>query len=63
MALHLHLHLRFFIHDADVDAGSKPNHPSIWQMWMNYFTGGAELPAFRQVMQGACYHLKGKKLC
>jgi hypothetical protein len=27
-------------------------------MWMNYFTGGAKLLAFCQVMQGACYQLK-----
>ena len=61
MALHLHLHLHFFIRDADADAGSKPNHPGIRDMWINCFAGGAEVPAFRQVMQGAYYQLKDKK--
>jgi hypothetical protein len=61
LTLHPHLHLHFYIRDADADARSKPSHPGIWQMWMNYFTGGAELPAFCQVMQGACYQLKDKK--
>jgi hypothetical protein len=30
-------------------------------MWMNCFAWGVELPAFRQVMQGACYTAKGQK--
>jgi hypothetical protein len=29
-------------------------------MWMNCFAGCAELPAFHQVMHGACYQLKDK---
>ena len=60
---HLHLHLHFYIHDAGVDAGYWPNHPGITQIWMDCFAIGAELPAFCQVMQGACYQLKDKQFC
>ena len=47
MALHLHLHLRFFIRDVAADAGSKPSQPDIRDMWMNCFAEGADLIAFR----------------
>ena len=60
---HLHLHLCFYICDVDADAGPWPSHPGITHIWMNFFAGGVELPAFRQVIQGACYQLKDQKLC
>ena len=58
----LHLHPCFIIRDVDANAGAKPNHPGIRESWMNCFAGDAELPAFCQVMQGACYQLKTKTL-
>ena len=62
VALHLHPHPCFIICDADADAGTTPNHPGIREPWKNCFAGDAELPAFRQVMQRACYQLKTKKI-
>ena len=63
MVLDMHLHLHFFIRDANADPRMWPSHPGITQWWMNCIAGGAELPAFRHVMQGACYQLKEKKIC
>ena len=63
LTLHPHLHLHFYIRDADADAGKCPTHTGITKIWMKKFGGGAELPAFPRVMQGACYQLKDKEFC
>ena len=60
MVLDLHMHLHFFIRDADADPRMWPSHPGISRWWMNCIARGAELPAFCQVMQGAYYQLKDK---
>jgi hypothetical protein len=62
LTLHPHPHLHFYIRDVDADAGKCPTQPGITQMWMKKFPGGAELPAFPQFMQGACYQLKTTQL-
>jgi hypothetical protein len=57
----LTLHLHFYIRNANADAGKCPTQHGIIGFWMKKFGGGAELPAFRRFMQGACYPLKTKK--
>ena len=61
LTLHPHLHLHFYIRNADADAEKYPTQPGITEMWMKKFGGGAELLAFPQFMQGACYQLKTNK--
>jgi hypothetical protein len=46
LTLHPHLHLHFYIRDANADVGKCPTQPGITQMWMKKFPGDAELPAF-----------------
>ena len=45
VALHLHLHLRFFIRDAYADAGSKPSGPCKLDFGMNFLAGTTVDPA------------------
>jgi hypothetical protein len=54
------MHLHFYIHDADANAneGKCPTQPGITLKWIKEFPRGAELHAFPQFMQGACYQLK-----
>ena len=61
LTLHPHLHLHFYIRDADADAGKCPTQTGIIEIGMKKVGGGAELPAFPRVMQGACYQLKTNK--
>ena len=56
-----HLHMHFYIRNADADAGKWPTQPGKSEIWMKKYGGGAELPAFLRFMQGACYPLKTKK--
>ena len=58
LTLHPHLHMHFYIRDANADAWKCPTHPGITEMWMKKSGGGAKLPAFPRFMHGACYQLK-----
>ena len=44
MALHLYLHLRFFIHGADADAGLGPSGFDFYKSWMRMSAGSVDLP-------------------
>jgi hypothetical protein len=49
--------MHFYIRNADADVGKCPTQPGKSEIWMKFFGGGAELPAFLRFMQGACYLL------
>jgi hypothetical protein len=45
MALHMHLHLRFFIRDAYADAGLGPNGLDLCKSRMRMSAGNDVMPA------------------